>query len=141
MAWTDEGKFYMSEQDYDTLRQAVNVVVSYTHLAALRGGWWTNVDWSNPYVQATKVGLIAGEAHEAIEGIRKDCQDDHLPQYKAVYTELIDVLVRDGDTLGRYMQDDSELDPGQILVDKMRYNAQRQDHNPENRKKVGGKRF
>lgn len=141
MAVDQNGKFFMSEFDYKDIRDAVNTIVHLTHKAAIAGGWWDGYDWSCPHKQGTKVALIADEAFEAFGAIRTDSYDDHLPQYKGVLAELIDVIVRSGDTLGRYVDDDQSINPGQILVDKMKYNAQRQDHKPENRKKVGGKRF
>jgi NTP pyrophosphatase (non-canonical NTP hydrolase) len=136
MAVGENDKLYMSEYDYMDLRNAVNTVVFFTHALAHTGGWWDGVDKDDPLLQAVKVGLIAGEAHEAIEAIRKDSADDHLPEYSGRDTELADVLIRTGDFAGAYA-----VDLGQIVVDKLRYNAQRQDHKPENRKKSGGKRF
>lgn len=136
MAFDTYGRFYMDETDYQNLRDYVNLVVYYTNSLAESGGWWDGVDKENPLLQAVKVGLIAGEAHEAIEAIRKDSVDDHLPQYSGRDTELADVLIRTGDFAGAY-----DVDLGQIVVDKLKYNAQRQDHKPENRKKSGGKRF
>lgn len=131
----------MNEFELKDLSDAINTIVYYAHRQGKAGGWWDNVNWDDPHVQAVKVGLIAGEAHEAIEGIRTDSQDKHLPQHKEVLTELIDVFIRTGDTLGRYIQDDPTINPGQIAVDKILYNAARADHKPENRKKTGGKRF
>lgn len=133
---TTEGKFIMEEGDYERLEEAVDTVCFYTHSLASFGGWWDGIDKENPLLQAVKVGLIAGEAHEAIEAIRKDSQDDHLPQYKGVDTELADVLIRTGDFAGAM-----DINLGEIVVAKLKYNAQRADHKPENRKKVGGKRF
>ena len=133
---TLDGKFQMEEGDYDRLRDAVDIISFYTYQLATSGGWWNGVDKENPLLQAVKVGLIAGEAHEAIEAIRKDSADDHLPQYSGRDTELADVLIRTGDFAGAY-----NINLGQIVVDKLKYNAQRADHKPENRKKSGGKRF
>jgi len=141
MAIDGNGKFFMDEFDYEDLREAVNTLVYFTHRAALESGWWDGYDWSDVHKQNTKVTLIANEVFEAQEAIRVDSNDNHLPQYKGVLTELIDVLVRSGDTLGRYQDDDSSIDPGKILVDKMKYNERRTDHRPDERKKPGGKRF
>ena len=136
MAYKEDGSFYMDDFDYQDLQQAVDTVVFFTHKLAATGGWWDGVNKDDPLLQAVKVGLIAGEAHEAIEAIRKDSQDDHLPEYRGVDTELADVLIRTGDFAGAY-----DVGLGHIVVAKLKYNAKRADHQPENRKKSGGKRF
>jgi hypothetical protein len=131
----------MNEYTLNKFRDAINTIVVLTHDNALKSGWWDGYDWSDVHKQNTKISLVASEVFEAQDALRTDSNDSHLPQHKGVYTELIDALIRVGDTLGRYMDDDKNLDPGQIAVDKMVYNAKRKDHKPEARAAKGGKRF
>lgn len=131
----------LTEQDYLDLENAINTVVNLTHKAATLGGWWEGYDWSDIHRQNTKIGLIGSEIFEAQDALRTDSNDNHLPQYKGVYTEIGDAVIRSGDTIGRYMEDDPTLNFGRIVTDKMRYNANRADHKSENRAKAGGKKF
>lgn len=46
--------------------------------------------------------LVLSEVAEAMEGFRKDLQDDHLPQYKSLHVELADGVIRILDMAGAY---------------------------------------
>ena len=80
--------------------------------------------------------LIHSEISEAMEGVRKNLKDDHLPQHPSVTVELADALIRIFDLAGHL-----KLDLGAAFVDKIDYNARRADHRPENRALAGGKAF
>lgn len=69
---------------------------------------------------AQRIALIHSEASEALEGDRKDLQDDHLPQYKSKEVELADALIRILDLAG-YMG----MDVQKVVEDKLAYNATR----------------
>lgn len=106
------------------------------HVAALK--WWQD-PLTGQYIDRN-VGellcLIHSEISEALEGARKDKMDDHLPHRKSIEVELADALIRIFDTgcgLG--------LDLGSALVEKMQYNAYREDHKIESRLKADGKKF
>lgn len=88
--------------------------------------------WSEQKRAALKA-QISGSAGV---GFRRDRMDDHLPNRKAIEVELADAIHRICD-LASFL----ELDLGSALVAKMKYNAQREDHKPENRAKLGGKKF
>lgn len=100
--------------------------------------WWHDPATGAP-IQRNKgemLALIHSEISECLEGVRKNLQDDHLPQHRMEVVELADALVRIFDYAGGF-----GLDLGAAFEDKMAYNAQRADHKPENRVKDGGKVF
>jgi NTP pyrophosphatase (non-canonical NTP hydrolase) len=62
--------------------------------------------------------------------------DDKLPHRTMEEVEMADVLIRLLDYCAGH-----NLDLHGAYVDKMQFNADREDHKPENRVKVGGKKF
>ena len=80
--------------------------------------------------------LIVSEVAEAMEGERKDLMDDKLPHRKMAEVELADALIRIFDYAGGH-----GYNLGGAFVEKMAYNAKREDHTNAARLKVGGKRF
>ena len=83
-----------------------------------------------------KLLLIHSEVSEAMEGHRKGLKDDHLPHLDMMGVELADVLIRVLD-----LADACGYDLEAIIAEKDAYNQQRADHKPENRAKVGGKKY
>jgi NTP pyrophosphatase (non-canonical NTP hydrolase) len=80
--------------------------------------------------------LIVSEVAEAMEGVRKDLMDDHLPHRKMVVVELADVLIRVFDYCGEH-----NLDIGGALMEKRNYNTARKDHSYAARSKPNGKKW
>jgi len=120
-----------------TPSEAVTILVNACHGAAVKGGWWHDLATGEP-LQRNKLEMIAlihSELSEAVEGIRKGINDDHLPQYPMEDVEIADTLVRCFDYIGGH-----KLKTADALVDKLAYNANRADHKPENRIKDGGKK-
>jgi len=107
---------------------------------ALNDQWWRDPDTLSPLPSRNRGELIAlmhSELSEALEGMRKNRDDEHLPHRKSEEVELADALIRIFDYAGGH-----GLDLGGALVEKCRYNLARADHKPENRKTGGdGKRF
>lgn len=122
------------------------------HGAAYSAGWWHLIpgDFHSDDLRfevrarsrfgvaltAEKIALINSEVSEALEGLRKDKADEHLPHRKSVEVELADAVIRIADLAGAL-----NLDLGGAIVEKMAYNAQRADHKPEARAAAGGKAF
>jgi hypothetical protein len=114
----------------DTERN-VNGLAAFCHASSVIPGWW-----DKPRNPGELIALMHSELSEALEGIRKDAQDDHLPEFKSVEVELAYALIRIFDYAGA-----ANLLLGEAFVAKLAYNAQRADHKRENRAKVGGKAF
>ncbi|QMP19220.1 hypothetical protein [Pseudomonas phage Persinger] len=108
------------------------------HGLAKRAGWWHDLQTGEPKDRndGEMIALMHSELSEALEGLRKDRQDDHLPHRRSVEVELADTLVRIFDYAGA-----RGLDLAGALVEKLAYNAKRADHKPENRAKADGKKF
>lgn len=97
-------------------------------------GWWTeDVDSRN---KAELIALIHSELSEALEALRKDLMDDHLPSRKGVEVELADTVIRILDMCGAFGYDIEGA-----IQEKFEYNKQRSDHKLENRQKDNGKKF
>ena len=80
--------------------------------------------------------LVVSELSEALEGHRKDLMDDKLPHRKMFEVEIVDTLIRLFDIGGGL-----GLDLGGAFVEKMAYNAKREDHKLEARMGENGKKY
>lgn len=126
------------------IRNGINAAVGKFHHESLKRGWWirprhselTRDNEIELYMLGTKIALIHSEVSEALEGLRKGGMDEHLPTRKSVEVELADTLIRIFDLAGRL-----ELELGEVVIEKGRFNAIRADHNLENRSRPDGKKF
>lgn len=136
----------MLKNKYSYMSDALNLICNDCHMAAKDAGWWLDDDtgedvrfWPPKFFRlwvATKLMLTVSEIVEAMEGHRKDLMDDKLPHRKAIEVELADALIRIGDLAGGL-----GLDLGGAVAEKLAYNADREDHKIENRKKENGKKY
>lgn len=139
----------VQEPSAATVRRAGYAIQTASHDASVGAGWWrdlaTGVDFISEVRNNTRLGrslvaeklmLIVSEVAEAMEGHRKNLQDDKLPHRPAIEVELADAVIRIGDLAGAL-----GLDLGAAIVEKLAYNAQRADHKPENRAQPGGKAY
>lgn len=130
----------------DGTRESARMLQAVCHGLAKEAGWWldptTGQDvrtWPKHLLTlwiGTKIALIHSEASEALEGLRKDRMDDHLPDTKQIEAELADVVIRVFDLAGGL-----GMDLGATIVKKLVFNATRDDHKMENRQAEGGKGF
>ncbi|MEN9885596.1 MAG: Burkholderia phage BcepB1A [Pseudomonadota bacterium] len=135
------------------LAERINGLVQVAHGNACRAGWWGVVSGGDGVpldvnlvrtddtrlgkaLVAQKLCLIHSEISEAMEGHRKGLMDDKLPHRKMIEVELADAMIRIADLAGAL-----GLDLGGAIVEKMEYNANREDHKLENRQKAGGKAY
>lgn len=100
--------------------------------------WWIDIQTGQPLNRniGELLMLSVSELAEALEGDRKNLQDDKLPQYKMFDVEIVDCMIRLLDIAGAKIPDF-----GKIFEAKMQYNAIRVDHTHEHRIKEGGKRY
>lgn len=115
---------------------AINDLVRYFHGKSTANGWWSDSDKANPLVAPAKLMLIVSEIAEAMEGHRKNLQDDKLPHRKMIEVELGDALIRICDLAGHL-----GLDLGGATMEKDAYNDVRADHKLEARAAAGGKAY
>jgi hypothetical protein len=72
-------------------------------------------------IDGQQIALMHSELSEALEGSRKNLQDDHLPEFSMMEAELADVVIRIMDHAGAF-----SLRVGEAIVAKMAYNAGRE---------------
>jgi len=122
------------------------------HGVAAQSGWWndlkTGEDLSSPLFGLhddptslkinvpEKLMLIVSEVSEGMEGFRKNLRDDKLSHRSMLEVELADAVIRIFDLAGGI-----GLDVPGAIVEKLAFNASREDHRIENRRKEGGKSF
>lgn len=100
--------------------------------------WWVDLHTGEPIERnvGEMLALIHSEISEALEGYRKNLDDDKLPHRPAIEVELADAIIRILDLCAGL-----NLDIGGAVNEKMAYNRQRADHKREARLAEGGKKF
>jgi NTP pyrophosphatase (non-canonical NTP hydrolase) len=100
--------------------------------------WWIDIHTGEPVER--NVGellmLCVSEIAEAMEGHRKNLPDDKLPHRSMFEVEIADVFIRLFDLAGGL-----DLDISGAIIEKLEFNATREDHKLENRLKENGKKY
>lgn len=117
---------------------SVNLLVQDVHARNVKAGWWHDLETGEPKERnaGELIALIHSEVSEALEGVRKNQMDDHLPHRKMEEVEMADAVIRIADYCGG-----RGLDLGGAIDEKLAYNAKRADHKIENRLKDDGKKM
>jgi hypothetical protein len=115
---------------YDEIEALRSLAQKLAALATDRG-WY-----DKPREDGTMIALMHSELSEALEGVRKNKQDDHLPMRKAEEVEFADAIIRILD-----WGEQKGLDIPGAIAEKHLYNATRADHSREARAKDDGKAF
>lgn len=119
------------------------------HQGNVEAGWWKDIksgtDLAAEAVAGTRLGkalvaeklcLVHSEVSEAMEGARKNLQDDKLPHRKMIEVELADAVIRIFDLAGAL-----KLDIGGAIQEKRSFNQTREDHQIVNRLGQNGKSY
>lgn len=103
----------------------------------LNAKWWHDDKGNRLERNAGElIALIHSEASEMLEGVRKNCMDDHLPHLRMEEVEAADIFIR----LLDYCEGRG-LNLARATIEKLKYNRTRADHSHEQRARDGGKKF
>jgi NTP pyrophosphatase (non-canonical NTP hydrolase) len=132
----DEEMNILNEQINKASKEAINGLCLIVHKANTK--WWIDLETGLPLKRniGELLMLTVSELAEALEGHRKNLQDDKLPHRKMFEVELADTIIRIFDIAGGL-----GLDLGGAFSEKMQFNAVREDHKPEHRKSEHGKKY
>lgn len=126
----------LNDSQAQLTRHALNMLSDQIYADNVKAGWYKDPKTGRKIARDPMVMLmlIVTEVAEAAEGHRKNLADDKLPHRSMLEVELADTLIRIFDLAGY-----QGLDLGGAMIEKLQYNAQREDHKLSNRALPGGK--
>ena len=146
MSETEKKPKFIGGELVTDIATAGEILTKACHGAANEAGWWTDLKTGESLTSAynelpkfnipEKLCLIHSEISEAMEGHRKNLDDDKLPHRKMLEVELADAVIRCFDLAGGL-----GMDLAGAISEKLAFNAVRSDHKIENRKAENGKKF
>lgn len=127
----------VSESETRRIVEAFRAAGTLSHGISLTRGWYQDPKTGEMIErnQGEMIALMHSELSEALEGVRKNKQDDHLPNFKSVDIEIADLLHRTFDFCEAF-----GINIGEAFIAKAHYNLIRKDHSLEERA-AGGKAF
>lgn len=137
----------MQQDALENAATSLNDLSEIIHGRNVDAGWWTDLKTGQTLLGKDEHGrdrrnvpellcLVHSEVSEAMEGYRKNLQDDKLPHRSMFEVELADVLIRIFDIAGAH-----DLDLAGAVIEKLAFNKVRPDHKKENRLSEDGKKF
>ena len=102
----------------ENMFEQLNNIRDYCYNQSKEAGWH-----DNPREDGTMIALIHSELSEAMEGLRKELMDDHLPHRPMAEVELADAIIRICDFAGY-----KGYDLSGAVKEKLEYNLHRADH-------------
>ena len=112
----------------DVVTESGRYLTSIAHDLAYRAGWWTHLPSGTDLRE-----LIRNPENEMQKLLANALVSQKLA---LVHSELADAVIRIADLAGAL-----KLDLGAAIAQKLKFNANRPDHKPENRMAEGGKSY
>lgn len=133
-----DGSLQNHYDDEELVYVGIKALLRLAHKTATDAGWYTDPATGESVERnfGEVVALMHSELSEALEADRKGLMDDKLPHRPGQEVEFADLFLRVADTAAA-----RGYDIAGAAIEKNRYNISRSDHKPENRSKVGGKRY
>lgn len=129
------------EMSNEVARQVITKLQNRIYEQNVKAGWWSDIKTGESKPKGdvneilVKLALVHSEISEGLEGVRKNLMDDKLTHRPMIEVELADAVIRILDLCGH-----EGYDLAGALVEKLKYNASREDHKIENRLKGNGKK-
>jgi hypothetical protein len=127
----------LTEDEFRVLR-GIRALQKLSHKTAVDAGWYTNASTGEKIERnfAEVIALMHSELSEALDADRKGLMDDKLPHRDGREVEFADCILRILDTA-----EDLGLDVASAIIEKNRYNIEREDHKINQRLQSGGKKY